>query len=261
MAETQNSLSLNGKQIKFSTSCIGKGSYGQVFAGMYAGRRVAVKKQTHEGCAKEVMLREIYILKALANELHHVHFLGCVVNVDGVYIVMEQLRMTVRDAIDGNHVFDRRLAVMQLLSGMHALHRRCLMHRDLTPSNVMLTDDNIVRIVDYGLASYTGRRCYTRQMVTLPYRPPEVLVGSAVYTEKIDVWSAGGIVYELATDALPFNVTSELQLQEAFLREWNVSSSSALLRVSESSPRLCNEVHGWFYRLLLKHMLLPTAHF
>ena len=77
-----------------------------------------------------------------------------------------------------------------------------IIHRDLKPENILIDDKGTLLIVpdhlkisDFGLARKTSYppRCYTLSVVTLPYRPPEVLLGLSEYNNKIDVWSVGCI--------------------------------------------------------------------
>lgn len=84
----------------------------------------------------------------------------------------------------------------QLLEGLRFLHSTGVLHRDLKPSNVLLMKDGCLKIADFGLARKLNERM-TSLVVTLWYRPIEVLLGSEAYTEAIDMWSLGCIVGEM----------------------------------------------------------------
>ena len=70
------------------------------------------------------------------------------------------------------------------------------MHRDLKPQNILLTDGEVLKIADFGLARAFSIpiRPYTKEVVTLWYRAPEILLGAADYSTPVDVWSAGCII-------------------------------------------------------------------
>jgi len=69
------------------------------------------------------------------------------------------------------------------------------LHRDLKPQNLLISNDGILKIADFGLARGYGIpvRNYTHEVVTLWYRPPDVLLGSKNYMTTVDIWSIGCI--------------------------------------------------------------------
>ena len=93
--------------------------------------------------------------------------------------------------------------VQQLLRGVRACHRTGVLHRDIKPWNVMLTEDGAVKVADFGLArmadpsSSAARPAYTHTVATRWYRAPELLYGAREYGAAVDVWSVGCILVEL----------------------------------------------------------------
>ena len=88
------------------------------------------------------------------------------------------------------------------------------MHRDLKPSNILLGVDDKLKIADFDLARRVaiGHKKLTHEVVTLYYRPPEILLGYTFYTNSIDMWSLGCIFYELAALKILFkSETNELE--------------------------------------------------
>jgi cyclin-dependent kinase 12/13 len=74
------------------------------------------------------------------------------------------------------------------------------MHRDIKVSNILVNNEGILKIGDFGLANNVGpnsKRPLTSRVVTLWYRPPELLMGSTNYGVTVDLWSIGCVFAEL----------------------------------------------------------------
>ncbi|XP_044074141.1 cyclin-dependent-like kinase 5 isoform X2 [Siniperca chuatsi] len=93
----------------------------------------------------------------------------------------------------------------QLLKGLAFCHSRNVLHRDLKPQNLLINRNGELKLADFGLARAFGIpvRCYSAEVVTLWYRPPDVLFGAKLYSTSIDMWSAGCIFAELANAGRP----------------------------------------------------------
>jgi len=107
----------------------------------------------------------------------------------------------------------------QLISGLFFCHSRRVLHRDIKPQNILLNADYVVKIADFGLArAFTvPLRPLTNEVVTLWYRPPEVLFGDDFYSMGVDIWSSGCILAELLLGRAPFQGDSEIgQIHEIF---------------------------------------------
>lgn len=87
-----------------------------------------------------------------------------------------------------------------LLSGCQACHLRLIIHRDLKPQNILVSREGL-KICDFGLARMFSPplKAYTHDVVTLWYRSPEILLGTAIYGPEVDMWSAGCCIAEMAT--------------------------------------------------------------
>lgn len=95
--------------------------------------------------------------------------------------------------------------MQQLLNGLYFIHSNKILHRDMKASNIAITKDGVLKLLDFGLArafSIKGPNQpnkYTNRVVTLWYRPPELLLGDRNYGPVIDLWGAGCIMAEMWT--------------------------------------------------------------
>jgi serine/threonine protein kinase len=87
----------------------------------------------------------------------------------------------------------------QLLDGCNYMHKNMIIHRDLKCSNILVNRMGELKIADWGLARSWNSEMerLTNNVITLCYRPPELLLGCIDYTTKIDMWSVGCILAEL----------------------------------------------------------------
>ncbi|XP_046956272.1 serine/threonine-protein kinase Nek10 isoform X7 [Lynx rufus] len=114
-----------------------------------------------------------------------------------------------------HHFIEERLwkIFIQLCLALRYLHKeKRIVHRDLTPNNIMLGDKDKVTVTDFGLAKQKQENSKLTSVVgTILYSCPEVLK-SEPYGEKADVWAAGCILYQMATLNPPFYSTNMLSL-------------------------------------------------
>ncbi len=110
---------------------------------------------------------------------------------------------------------------IQISSGLQKAHEKGIVHRDLKPANIFITNDDQVKIIDFGLAKAAQRTMLTKSGATLgtvPYMSPEQAQGSTV-DHRTDIWSLGVVMYEMITGQLPFKSEYETALAYSIINE------------------------------------------
>mmetsp|Transcript_40055 Transcript_40055/g.120714 ORF Transcript_40055/g.120714 Transcript_40055/m.120714 type:complete len:455 (-) Transcript_40055:466-1830(-) len=192
---------------------VGQGTYGSVFMGVDrdTGEVVALKRINTEQEANGfpiTALREVKILKALRHD-NIVTLKEIVTSKDqteipkNVFMVFEYLEYDLTGVLETREIRLSQDHVkswsQQLLSGVHYMHKNRIIHRDLKASNLLINKKGELKIADYGLARSWNpeMKRLTNCVITLWYRPPELLLGTHNYTPKIDMWSVGCIIAEM----------------------------------------------------------------
>ncbi|KRY35455.1 Cyclin-dependent kinase 12 [Trichinella spiralis] len=233
---------LNRLESKWSVACvdeyevlqqIGEGTYGQVYKAKHRGLNdlVALKKVRLDN-EKEgfpiTAIREIKILRQLNHpnivQLKDIARDRCIEK-GGFYLMFEYMDHDLMGLLESGFVQFSTLHIgsfiKQLLSGLAYCHSKNFLHRDIKCSNILLNNNGEIKLADFGLARLYQRdkvRPYTNKVITLWYRPPELLLGEERYTPAIDVWSVGCILGELFTRRPLFQGGSELMQLELISR-------------------------------------------
>ena len=187
---------------------IGEGTYGVVYRAkdLKSKEIVALKRMRMEREKDGLPIcgvREISLLTALKHK-NIVSLKEVVVGdeLDAVFLVMEYCEQDLASLIDNKTCFTEpqvKCLMQQLLRGIDYLHTNRVIHRDLKVSNILLTDKGYLKVADFGLARFLGVPVepHTPKVVTLWYRPPELLFGRRMYTTALDMWSVGCIFGEM----------------------------------------------------------------
>ncbi|CAG9312659.1 CDKL2_1 [Blepharisma stoltei] len=188
---------------------IGEGTYGTVFKARHkeTGVYYAIKKfkeSDEDQAIRKIAMREIRILKSLSH--HNVVTLFEVFRRNKhLYLVFEYVENTILSELETNQnglsQTQVKKIMYQLVSAIKYCHSHNIVHRDIKPENLLLTQNGILKLCDFGfarvLATLNGK--YTDYVSTRWYRAPELLVGDNEYGKEVDVWSIGCICAELLT--------------------------------------------------------------
>ncbi len=200
---------------------IGRGGFGRVYRGYdpTVGRVVAIKVLLPETNDPEFVSR-FRMEATTAGNLHHpnlvtIHEFGEAED-GSQFLVMEylegeDLQKIIRDRKPIS-LLDKVEIMQQVAAGLHCAHDNSVIHRDIKPSNVMVLRDNIVKLMDFGIARLT--RNETTRMTkagflvgTLNYMSPEQFRDQEV-DALCDIWAFGVIYYEFLTGRFPFEGAS-----------------------------------------------------
>ena len=190
------------KQIEYifnryeSLESLGEGTYGYVLKvrDIYTNRNYAlkmIKNEENSDGISSTSLREICALKKFQHpnivQLFDVHN-----EVDKLGMIFEYCQTDLPQLI--------KQWMFQLFSAIEYLHSRRYLHRDLKPQNIFIDENKNVKLGDFGLvrAVTIPIREYTTEIITLWYRPPEILLGDTRYDPSVDIWSLGAIFGEMA---------------------------------------------------------------
>jgi serine/threonine protein kinase len=223
-------------------SKIGEGGMGEVYRARDTtlGRDVAIKVLPAAFSENSERLRRFEQEAQAAGSLNHPNILSIfhIGTHDGApYIVSELLEgETLRDRMAGAALPQRKAIdyALQIAKGLAAAHGKGIVHRDIKPDNIFITEDGRVKILDFGLAKLTSATDGTQSQTEVPtrkvntdpgtvmgtmgYMSPEQLKGKTA-DHRSDIFSFGAILYEMLSGKRAFRGDSMAETMSAILRE------------------------------------------
>ncbi len=209
---------------------LGAGGMGVVYKALDTNlkREVAIKFLPDHVAANDEKRNRFKLEAQAAAALNHPN-IATIYNIeshdDQLFIVMEFIRgQELKEHILGNQpltveqVFNY---ARQIAAGLDAAHKKGVIHRDIKSSNIMITEDGQVKIMDFGLAKIRGETKTTNAgaiMGTVAYMSPEQARGKTV-DHKADIWGFGVVLYEMCSRNLPFPGDYEQAVIYALLNE------------------------------------------
>jgi serine/threonine protein kinase len=229
------------------TGLIGTGGQGQVHSAIDndLGREVAIKSLHHSESADAAGVNRFRSeAKSLARIIHS--NIATLIDFfpldDHLYMIMElvhgrTLEDILRERGEGLGVRECLAIVAQAADGLAYAHETGVIHRDVKPSNLMITASGRVKIMDFGIARVRGSDRLTRvgtAVGTPLYMSPEQCMGSDG-DERSDIYSLAIVLYELLAGAPPFEGKTDHQLAEAHIKS---SPSPLIPRIAGVTPAI-----------------------
>jgi len=212
------------------TSLLGKGGMGTVYKGtdVMLKRDVAIKVLHPELLYDDQVTKRFQSEAIMLASLNHT-------NITSLFnlIKSEGNFMMVMEFVDGRSLEDMLLEkkrfseeesiefIQQALDGLKHAHEKSIIHRDLKLANIMVSNEGIVKVMDFGIARVLGSSRLTssgRVIGTLEYMSPEQVRGEEG-DERSDIYALGTVLYEMVAGRVPFKSASDYDLMTTKLNQ------------------------------------------
>ncbi|ABN66237.2 kinase of RNA polymerase II carboxy-terminal domain (CTD), alpha subunit [Scheffersomyces stipitis CBS 6054] len=213
-----------GSRVYQRTQQVGEGTYGKVYKAKNTKTNefVALKKlrleSEREGFPITAM-REIKLLQSFDHP-NIVGLLEMMVEQNQIYMIFDYMDHDLTGflshpdlVLEEGHC---KYIFQQLMEGLNYLHKKRVIHRDIKGSNILLDSTGCLKIADFGLARTMKivndgeSPDYTNRVITIWYRPPELLLGATDYGREVDIWGVGCLLIELYTKVAAFQGFDEV---------------------------------------------------
>ena len=134
---------------------------------------------------------------------------------------------------------------VQLISGIETIHSKRIVHRDIKPENILIKENNILSIIDFGLSNtYKKGQLLSSACGSQCYEAPEMLLGKKYNGLSVDIWSSGIVLYAMVCGYLPFEEQDEKLLVQKITegkfdipRHLGADCRNLILQILEVDPR------------------------
>ncbi|KAG9317683.1 kinase-like domain-containing protein [Chiua virens] len=217
------------KELYAIVSQVGEGTFGKVYKARntITNVHVALKRirmEAEKDGFPVTAMREIKLLQSLRHQ-NIVRLYEMMVSNGSVFMVFEYMDHDLTGVLSQTQFSfseaNLKSLCNQMLAGLAYLHHKGVIHRDVKGSNILINNRGELKLADFGLARFYQKRRridYTNRVITLWYRPPELLFGATVYGPEVDMWSAGCIMLELFTKKPIFQGNDEIHQLEVIYR-------------------------------------------
>ena len=228
---------------------IGKGGMATVYRAKchVLNRMVAVKVLKEEFTTDEEFIRRFNIEAQSAAGLSHPNIVSIYdVGHEGniYYIVMELIQgKTLKEIIAEDGALPWKWSVniaIQIASALEAAHKNNIVHRDIKPHNIIITEDGVAKVTDFGIAKAVSNSTITAFGTTIGsvhYFSPEHARGG--YTDaKSDLYSLGVVMYEMVTGRVPFDADTPVSIALKHMQEKAIEP----MKLNPSIPVAVNQI-------------------
>jgi serine/threonine-protein kinase len=196
---------------------LGSGGFGTVYLAedTFLKTQRAIKIPHRLGPHVEKAMQESIVQTKLLDHTNIVKLLTVDIVDRNILMVMEYVKGTdLEKVLDEKSKLDIKTAInyfKQLLSALDFAHGLKIIHRDIRPSNILITEDDIIKVADFGTSTLLDQKQYaTTKIGSPPYMAPEQFEGRAVLAS--DIYSAGCLFYEMVSGLPPIVMSNPMEI-------------------------------------------------
>src|SRR5262245_31773632 len=223
-------------------SSLGSGGFGTVYLAedTWIDKKVALKVPHKQNLDFSEMLKEPRLLASMSHP-NIVTVLTAEKQDDVFFIVMEYVKgETLEHIITREGALDLPQALdftCQMCNAVDHAHRAGILHRDLRPGNMLLTETGMLKVTDFGTSRFLEIAAHGTTVIgSPPYMAPEQFLGKAVFAS--DVYSIGVTMYQMLTGALPYGTPAPSDIERLMRGELVSSPRLKNTRI----PRAINDI-------------------